>query len=125
MRTGLADGEPDGERRSAAFALALGAHPSTVQLDQMAHDRKAQPEAAMGSRRRAVALTKALEDVRQKILTDTFAIVTDAQLGLHPFALQVDLDLAALGRELDRVGEQVPDNLLQARGISRRVGRRR
>src|SRR5688572_2812633 len=68
----------------------------------------------MLARRSSVSLTKALKNVRKEIRLDTDARVGNADFNVRVYALEGDLHVAASGREFDGVGDQVPDNLLQA-----------
>ena len=90
------------------------------------HSRRAAPRCAArsqgrGRARRAggrgpVRLAETLEHVRQKRRRNSGArIANPMRMGV---ARQRDLDRAALRRELDRVGEQIPDDLMQARAVA-------
>ena len=67
---------------------------------------------------RGVGLAEAVEDVRQEFGLDAHAGVDDADLDVRVDPLQQHLHLAALGRELHGVGEQVPDDLLEPCGVA-------
>ena len=85
-----------------------------------------QPEAqsSIAAGDRAVRLMKAIEDVRQGIWPDARAIVGDRDFDLTLGAAKRDRNVAALRRELDGIGEQIPDHLLNPRRIPRdRPGR--
>ena len=56
-------------------ARALGANRAAVQIDDVANDGEAEAEAAEQSRRRAVLLREAIEDVRQELGLDAAALV--------------------------------------------------
>src|SRR5439155_15189910 len=58
-------------------------------------------------------LPEPLEEMGQEPGRDPPARVADRQLEVGVHALERDIDAPALGRELDRVGEQVPHHLLQ------------
>ena len=68
--------------------------------------------------RRRVGLPEALEDVRQQLGRDPPAGVGDAQLDVRPAPREPHVHAATLGRELDRVREQVPRHLLEAVGVT-------
>ena len=76
------------------------------------------PEPAVPPRGGGVGLAEAVEDVGEELGLDADAGVDDADLDVRVDPLQEDLDLAALGRELDGVGEEVPDDLLEAGGVA-------
>ena len=56
---------------------ALGRNGSTMQFDQMLHDRQPQSEAAVFSRRGCVGLAEAFEDMLEEIPVDADAVVAD------------------------------------------------
>src|SRR5262245_22788581 len=101
-----------------AFAPALGLDRSAMQLDQVFDESKAEAEAAVPSGARRVGLSEAVKDIRQEITADAFARVAHGDANVRVYALQERFDAASLRRELDRVGEQVPDHLLQARWVA-------
>ena len=101
---------------SPALAACDGA---AMHLDEMPDDREPEAEAAGLARRSGIRLAKALEDVRQEIGADADAGVADDDLDVRVDALEPHLDPAALRRELDGVGQQVPHDLLQPIGIAR------
>ena len=72
--------QPHGECRALADAGALGVHRAAVHADQIVDDRQTQPEAAVRARRAAVALTEALEHVRQKAGIDAASGIGDDDL---------------------------------------------
>src|ERR1051325_3985759 len=96
------------------MAEARGVKLSAVQLDQMTHDRQAQPEPAVLARARAVGLAKALEDEGQKLRLDSRAGIADGDLDVRANAFESHLHAPVSGSKLDGVREQVPDDLLQA-----------
>ena len=109
-------GRRDREGRALALAGALGAHRAAVQLDEVADDRQPEPQAAVrraccccrpgGSGRRRTAGTRARcpGPCRSPRARPRSPARSSAHLARCP----------PRGRELDRVGEQVPDHLLQA-----------
>ena len=100
------------EPRSLPLAFAVRLDRATVQLDQMFHDSKAQPQAAMHTGDGCISLPEPLEDVREKIWRDTFAGILDGDVDVRILALQPHMHPPALRCELHCVGEQVPANLL-------------
>lgn len=79
----------------------------------MAHDRQAQSQAPVGSRHRVIRLDEAVEELRQHLRTDAHAAVRNGDLNMLATPLEAHRDPAALRGELDGVGEQVGDDLLQ------------
>src|SRR5207237_7160947 len=66
-RLGREQRQADDERRSPELARALDLHRAAVELDQVTDDGQAEAEPAVAACGRALALTKALEDVRQEV----------------------------------------------------------
>src|SRR6202023_3512692 len=92
---------------------------AAVELDEVSDDREAETESAVFAGSAGVALAEALEDQGEQVSIDSFAIVGDSDFDVRIDLLRADLNTAALGSKLDRVGEQVPEDLLQAVGIAR------
>src|SRR5690349_11760474 len=76
----------------------------------------------MPPRGSAVLLTEPLEDVREKRWIDAGARIGDADRQAMVLPRELDSNLSALRRELDRVREQIPDDLLHARRIAPQSG---
>src|SRR5439155_4173541 len=111
---GSSERQGDGEGRSATGPGARRAHPAAVQVDQVPDDREPEAEAAMGAGASALRLSEAIEDVGQEFRTDPHPRVLDGDLGVAVGALETDFDTTLPRRELDRVRQQVPYDLLQA-----------
>ena len=62
-------------------------------------------------------LAEALENPRQEVRFDADAVIAHDQAEGVAAAPRRELHLTALGRKLDGVAEQVPNNLLQSRRI--------
>ena len=90
-----------------------------MKLDEIPHDRQTQSQPAVLPADRFVGLPEAFEHMRQKLRIDAGSGVTDANADVAGLSL-VNLDgHRAGGRgELDRVGQEIPDHLLQAFRIS-------
>src|SRR5262249_61420544 len=108
------DWESDSEGGPAPRAGAAGGALPAVQLDQVAHNRQSQSQTALLSRGRALGLTETVKDVREKIRTDALTGVAHGDFDLRLALSQLHLHAPASRCELDRVREQVPDDLLQA-----------
>ena len=63
--------------------------------------------------RRGVHLPEPLEQMRPKRRIDALSRVPDDDFGLRIEMTQFDVDPAAGRGELDGVGQEIPDNLLQ------------
>ena len=115
---------PQGQRaprtpRPCPALVVRRAHVAAVQLHQVAHDGQPQAQPAVaagcwrsrpgGSARRRGAGTRAA-------MPSPVSCDRDLDVGVH--ASRRTWTLAAPGRELDGVGEQVPDDLLQPVGVA-------
>src|SRR5262245_56979325 len=83
-----------------------------MEFHDMAHDREAEPEAAMPSR--SLVLSEAIEDVREKLRADALAGIADREASVRARPFQTEVDAPSVRGELDRICEEVPDYLLQA-----------
>ena len=122
------DGKCDRERRALVVARALRENLPAMQLDELLHDGQAKSQPAVLSPRGAIALPEAIEYEGKQPGLDPLARICDDDSGVCTRMIEQDLYAPARGRELDRVGEQVPDDLMQADGIAvrrRRVERSR
>ena len=93
-------------------ALAGRVHHAAVRLDDVAHNRQPEPEAAMAPGARPIGLPESVEDERQRHGIYPAARISnldDDLLGVGPDS-RVN-GPAAVG-ELDRVRQQVPEHLL-------------
>src|SRR5262249_16796884 len=97
--------QADLERGAMTLAPALRADNAAVRLHEALDDREPEPQPSVLAGRRGVALAEPLEDMREELGPDAVASVGDGDMDLGPDARQTNADLAAVGRELDRVGE--------------------
>src|SRR6201996_713075 len=107
---GSAGGEREGQLGAPA-GLAAGGQLTTVGPGPVG--RAGQPDAAARDLFGPVAPPEPVEDVRQVLGRDADAGVADGQDGSGAVAAGANGDLAALGGELQRVGQQVGDHLVQ------------
>src|SRR5262245_61657655 len=108
----------DHAHRGAVPQRALDPEPPVVRLDDVLHDRQAQPGAAQPARARPADPEESLRQTGQVLAGDADAGVRDRELdggrtGEGP-APDVDLHAAALGRVLDGVVDQVDEDLPHA-----------
>ena len=89
----------------------------------MFNERQPQPQPAVTPRAGRVGLPEAVEDERQELRLDALAGVADRDADMIGGALHPQLDAPAFGRELDRVREQVPHDLLQSRRVAEHLFR--
>lgn len=84
-----------------------------MQLDEVPHDSEAEAQTAELPRRAAVALAETLEQMDRNLRVETDAGVADGQADVGAVAGQRDANVAAGGCELDRVRDEIPDDLLK------------
>src|SRR5688500_1990413 len=89
---------------SPACARTTNSDGPTMQLHQLAHDRKSETKSAVIARGRRVGLAKAIEDIRQKFRFDSQSRVDDGNCDWRVDILQPDPYLTARWRKLDGVG---------------------
>ena len=99
--------------RAASGAGAVRADAAAVQFDQAPHQRQADAQAALRAVDRDGALHEHVEHVRQQFGRNAHAGIAHAQHHVLAFVPQADIDVAAAGRVLEGVVEQVGDDLLQ------------
>ncbi len=107
---------------AAAPGFAVAADLAVHQFDQALADRQAQAHAAVLARVRFVHLGERIEQSRQNLRIDADAGVAHFETQAHRVGVGLDQadfhhDLAALG-ELERVRDQVDQQLLQSRRIA-------
>ena len=122
-RTFVRDRESHREGRPLAEPGALGVDGPAVEFHEMSHDAEPDPQSNF---RLPAAVPKRgrCEDLRELVGFDPFARVAHAHLDGGSSTREADHDLPAARRELDRVGREVPEDLLQPdRVASDRPGR--
>src|SRR5262249_4953943 len=85
----------------------------------MADDCQSKPKTAVLPACPAFFLAKTVEDVRTKVRPDPLPCIAHDDFDMRIDAFQPDLHASASRRELDCVGEKVPNNLLQSFGVAR------
>jgi len=85
-----------------------------VELDQLPHECKAKTKILLRRPDRSVIVTEGLEDDRQQIRRDTEAVVADDQLGMRAVGPGLHIDVPASRRELDRVVDDIANDLPKA-----------
>src|SRR6058998_2908878 len=103
-------GHADGGGGAAALLAVEGQRPA-MHFDEGFGDSEAEAGAVVAARERAVDLAERLERARNLLRRHADAGVADADQQVAVVALGRDAHLAAGGRELDRVGEQVQQRL--------------
>src|SRR6266496_2836581 len=85
----------------------------------MANNGKTQTETSITSSGRAIGLPKAIEYLRQKVRTNPLATVGYSKSCVRVDALKPHLNTTTLLGELNGIGKEVPNNLLDARCVTR------
>ena len=94
-------------------------HGATMQSDQVPDDGEPEAKTAVTAGRSAVGLAEAIEDEWQELRRDADAAIGHRNLGGTVVGLRETNDDATAGRgELDGIGHQVGDDLLQAAGVA-------
>jgi hypothetical protein len=107
------------DKRSAfAFAGAFRPYGSPVEPHKLLHDGETQTEAAVVSGERRVGLPETVKNVRQELRFDAQPGVSYRHFEMRSYALDNEFHSAALGREFDRIGKKVPDDLLKPVTVS-------
>src|SRR5262245_31939587 len=114
----------DAERRPLP-GLALDLDRRFVGVDDRLHDRQAEAGALDVAPLRLLGAIHAVEQVAQIGLVDADAGIGDPEPQAVALMLDRDLYAAALGRELDRVRDQVLEDLAQAVRVGLRDDARR
>ena len=81
---------------------------ASMLFDEVLHDRETETESLRAA---GLLLTEALEDVRQELRSDALAGVRDGHAHALVGTFDGDRDRPTFGGELDRVREQVGDDL--------------
>src|SRR5437764_3002780 len=95
-------------------ALRLDPDRPSVLLDDALGDGEAEAEAAV---RGAVRAGKALEDVVLLLLGDPEPVIGDGEMDAVGGLLDLDLDLASVGRVAKSVGDEIGERLIDAVAI--------
>src|SRR5262245_51031414 len=112
-------------KRAAAADLAVEPDAPAHPLHQPAADREAEAGPAEPSRRRRVGLGEGVEDEPALVRRDPDACVLyryakDHGVVRHRLGIDANGDLAPLG-ELDRVADQVDENLADTAGVAHEI----
>jgi hypothetical protein len=89
-----------------------------VRLDEVLDNRQTEPQSAVDAGGRSIGLPERFEDVWQEVGRHPLSGVADLDLDAVLDTFQLDMDGAAVGRELDGVRQQVGHDLLEARAVS-------
>ena len=113
------DWEPHTERRSLSLPVTRRVDGTTVHLDDVPHNRQPEPQSRGVARQSSLRLSKPFEHVRQEVRTNTDTGVADDDIDVRIHAFDPDLDASLLWRELHRIRQKIPDDLLQSIRITR------
>jgi hypothetical protein len=103
----------EGERRPLIRPRVFRDDRAAVELGDVPHDGEPESEATMHATSAGFGLPEGIEDEREELGRDPAPAVGHGDLDVRAHALEHDLHRPALRRELDGVGQQVPDELLQ------------
>src|SRR5439155_25647875 len=106
-------GEGHGERGPLPGARTRRLDRPAMQVNQLTDECEPEAEAAMAARAGAVPLAERFEDVRQQLWRDSLARIAHDEPHGVVAAFESHLYSPARWRELDRILDQVPDDLLQ------------
>ena len=113
----------EADRKHAALTdRALHGNSPAHQLHEAVTDRQPHARSAEGAGQGVIGLGKGLEQTRQNLRIDTHAGVGDRQQKLVALSGGLDLD-PPRRRELQAVGDQVVEQLMDAPGIAQPVAR--
>ena len=118
---------PDG--RESNDDLATAVQPvaprldrAAVQFDDRFDQREADSESSAPAHQRCIELREWIEDVRQKIRGNPDPHVANRQDELATLGPDRDLDPSVRRRELDGIGQEVTDDLLQPSRVGLQLG---
>src|SRR5690349_2685202 len=109
--------EHDLESGARGGARTLSRHRPAMQFNQLAHDGEPESKPAVPSSARRVELTEAIKDVEEKLRMDASSRITDGNFNLGIAALQPHPHVPPFRGKLDRIGQKIPDNLLEPVGV--------
>src|SRR5579885_3512778 len=85
----------------------------------MTNNRETQTQSSHLSCCSRICLAKAIKDERQEIAFYANARILNSKFDIRVYLFQLNLDQPSLWSVFDRVGKQIPDNLLQAIGVAK------
>src|SRR5881398_76223 len=101
--------EIDREGRPAILPRAFGTRDAAVEFDDVPHDGEPESEAAMSTADRRLLLPEAVEHEWEEVRSNPLASIAHRDSRHRVGPLQPDVHPAAAWRELDGVGQEVPD----------------
>ena len=124
----IAQRQVDRKRRPLVLAIAVRHRAPAMQLGQLADKRQAQTQAFRATGVRRIGLPERVEQEGHEFRRDALALVHHRNAHVDITGFDRHLDVRPLRAELDGVGQQVPDDLLDPLGIAhkpdRRIGKR-
>src|SRR5712691_4875569 len=108
----------DGERAPESRARAEGRDAAAVKLDQVTDDGQPETEPTLGPRADVLELTEAVEDLGQELGRDPPPRVAHDESNARRQGLEPDVDAPAARGELQGVGQEVQDHLLQSAAVA-------
>src|SRR5437870_3084197 len=92
---------------------------AAMRFHEMPHDSETETKSAVHPRARSVGLTELVKHVRQKSGLNSNAGIGHSNFGIAGPFCKLHCYVTTLRREFDRVGKQVPNDLLKPVRISR------
>src|SRR5439155_10582192 len=110
--------EIDREGRPAILPRAFGTRDAAVEFDDVPHDGEPESE-AMSTADRRLLLPEAVEHEGEEVRSNPLASIAHRDSRQRVGPLQPDVHPAPRWRELEGIGQEVPDDLLESIGIGR------
>ena len=120
-RTIALDRQTHGDARALAEAAA-DVDLAAVQADEALDDRQAETRPVLAAVIRCIGLEEGLAQARQVGLADADAVILDGDREIRPIAQRADGNGAATLGELDGVGNEVDQDLVEGAAVGRNVG---
>ena len=89
-----------------------------MQFDKLTHDGQANAHSSMLPRAGGVGLPETVKNIRQEFLGNACTRIDNPELDMRIGLFQNDLNRSVFGCELDRIRQQIPNDLLNPVGIS-------
>src|SRR5262245_15762432 len=105
--------------------MAHGVNGSSMKFYKVTRDPEPQSEARVLARRAAFGLTKPLEYVGKEIGVDPDSRIADGDFDVRVDPLESHLYSSLFRCEFHRIGDEIPDDLLQPVRVAGDRGRRR
>src|SRR5262249_29060751 len=112
------DRKADGEGCTLSLAGTINPNGTAMQFHKMVNNCETKTQTAMLSSTPTFCLPEAVKDIRQKVGPNSLPCVAHNNFDVRVDPFESDLHTPALGRKIDRVGEEIPQDLLQPGGVA-------